>query len=93
MIGGSRVWPDLAFDSAGNDIGLQAIRDIEPETAVSAARFQALCDSTIARSLRHAVVSSDKPLDLHDLIGTVSEQLQVAAPSNSSRRCSTGSTP
>jgi len=76
VIGGSRVWPDLAFDSAGNDIGLQAIRDIEPETAVSAARFQALCDSTIARSLRHAVVSSDKPLDLHDLIGTVSEQLQ-----------------
>lgn len=76
VIGGSRVWPDLAFDSAGNDIGLQAIRDIEPETAVSAARFKALCDSTIARSLRHAVVSSDKPLDLHDLIGTVSEQLQ-----------------
>ncbi len=76
VIGGSRVWPDLASDSAGNDIGLQAIRDIEPETAVSAARFKALCDSTIARSLRHAVVSSDKPLDLHDLIGTVSEQLQ-----------------
>ena len=76
VIGGSRVWPDLAFDSASNDIGLQAIRDIEPETAVSATRFKALCDSTIARSLRHAVVSSDKPLDLHDLIGTVSEQLQ-----------------
>lgn len=76
VIGGSRVWPDLAFDSAGNDIGLQAIRDIEPGTEVSAARFKALCGSSIARSLRHAVVSSDKPLDLHDLIGTVSEQLQ-----------------
>lgn len=76
VIGGSRVWPDLAFDSPGNNISLQAIRDIEPETAVSAARFKALCDSTIAKSLRHAVVSSDKPLDLHDLIGTVSEQLQ-----------------
>lgn len=76
VIGGSRVWPDLAFDTVGNDIGLQAVRDIEPGTAVSAARFKALCDSTIARNLRHAVVSSDKPLDLHDLIGTVSEQLE-----------------
>lgn len=80
VIGGSRVWPDLEFDSPDNNIALQAIRDIEPETAVSAARFKALCDSTTARSLRHAVVSSSKPLDLDDLISAVSNQLQGDSP-------------
>ncbi|PPC78572.1 DEAD/DEAH box helicase [Pokkaliibacter plantistimulans] len=80
VIGGARVWPNLVFDSAGNNTSLQAIRDIEPRTAVSAARFKALCDSVIARSLRHAVVSSDKPLDLQDLISTVSNQLQGGSP-------------
>src|SRR5690606_32348962 len=39
-------------------------------------RFKALCSSTIAKNLRHAVVSSDKPLDLNDLIGSVSKLLQ-----------------
>src|SRR5690606_16369110 len=76
VISGSRVWPDLTFDPADNDIGLQAIRDIEPEATVSAERFKALCSSTIAKNLRHAVVSSDKPLDLNDLIGSVSKLLQ-----------------
>lgn len=80
VIGGSRVWPDLDFDSPGNNIALQAIRDIEPETAVSAARFKALCDNTTARSLRHAVVSSGKPLDLDDLINAISNQLQGGSP-------------
>lgn len=76
VIGGSRVWPDLEFDSPSSNTSLQAIRDIEPETAVSAARFEALCNSNIARSLRHAVVSSGTPLDLDDLISAVSNQLQ-----------------
>lgn len=80
VIGGSRVWPELEFESPGNNIALQAIRDIEPETAVSAARFKALCDSTTARSLRHAVVSSGNPLDLDDLISAVSNLLQGGTP-------------
>src|SRR5690606_229779 len=40
------------------------------------ARFEALCNSNIARSLRHAVVSSGTPLDVDDLISAVSNQLQ-----------------
>src|SRR5690606_35322416 len=32
VIGGSRVWPDLEFDSPSSNTSLQAIRDIEPET-------------------------------------------------------------
>ncbi|MGZ9568520.1 DEAD/DEAH box helicase [Alcaligenes nematophilus] len=76
VIGGSRVWPDLEFESPGNNVALQAIRDIEPEKVVSAARFKALCDSTTARRLRHAVVSSGKPLDINDLISAVSSELQ-----------------
>lgn len=76
VIGGSRVWPDLAVEPLNHNLPLQAIRAIEPEAEVSPARYKALCGSTIARSLRHAVVSSDKPLDLHDLIGSVTEQLQ-----------------
>lgn len=80
VIGGSRVWPDLELNSLGNNIALQAIRDIEPETAVSAARFKALCNSTTARSLRHAVVNAGKPLDLNALIGAVSDQLKGGSP-------------
>lgn len=80
VIGGSRVWPDLAFDPPGNNIALQAIRDIEPETEVSPARFKALCASTIAKSLRHAVVNAGKPLDLNDLIAVATGQLRARTP-------------
>jgi len=76
VIGGSRVWPDLAFDSTGKDIALQTIRHIEPEVEVSPARFEVLSQSSIARRLRHAVISSAKPLDLNDLVDEVADQLQ-----------------
>ncbi|MFQ2783545.1 DEAD/DEAH box helicase [Aeromonas caviae] len=76
VIGGSRVWPDLAFDSPGKDIALPTISDIEPEAEVSPARFEALSQSNIARRLRHAVISSAKPLDLNDLVAEVADQLQ-----------------
>ncbi|MFM4832820.1 DEAD/DEAH box helicase [Aeromonas media] len=78
VIGGSRVWPDLAFEPLSHNLTLQAIRAIEPEAEVSPARYKALCGSTIARSLRHAVVSADKPLDLNDLIAVVTDQLQAS---------------
>lgn len=80
VISGSRVWPDLPFESPSKNIILQAIREIEPEKEVSAARFQALCNSTVARTLRHAIVSSSVPLDLKDLMGTVSSQLKADTP-------------
>lgn len=76
VIDGSRKWPDLGFNSPGKNISLQTIRAIEPENTVSPARFETLCQSHIARRLRHAVVSSDKPLDLNDLIKVVADQLQ-----------------
>lgn len=76
VIDGSRKWPDLDVNSPAKNIGLQALRDIEPENAVSPARFEALCQSHIARRLRHTMVSSDKPLDLNDLIKVVADQLQ-----------------
>lgn len=76
VIGGSRVWPDLAFDSPGKNIALPTVRDIEPESEISPARFDALSQSNIARRLRHAVISSAKPLDLNDLVAEVSDQLQ-----------------
>lgn len=78
VIGGSRVWPDLAPGASGGNLSLEAIRDIEPGQVVSSARFQALCDSAISRRLRHAVVSSGKPLDLNELIDAVSSQLQAS---------------
>lgn len=76
VIGGSRVWPDLAFDSPGKTVALPTVRDIEPESEISPARFEALCQSNIARRLRHAVISSAKPLDLNDLVAEVADQLQ-----------------
>ncbi|WP_404345205.1 DEAD/DEAH box helicase [Vreelandella venusta] len=76
VIGGSRVWPDLAFASSNKEIALQTIRQLEPEVEVSPARFEMLSQSSISRRLRHAVISSDKPLDLNDLINEVADQLQ-----------------
>ncbi|MEI4951754.1 DEAD/DEAH box helicase [Aeromonas caviae] len=76
VIGGSRFWPDLAFDSPGKNIALPTISDIEPEAEVSPARFEALSQSNIARRLRHAVISSAKSLDLNDLVAEVADQLQ-----------------
>lgn len=76
VIGGSRVWPDLAFGSPGKNVALPTVRDIEPESEISPARFEALCQSNISRRLRHAVISSAKPLDLNDLEAEVVDQLQ-----------------
>ncbi|EZQ18206.1 DEAD/DEAH box helicase [Halopseudomonas bauzanensis] len=76
VIGGSRVWPDLVLNSPSKNIALQEIRHIEPEADVSPARFEMLTQSTIARRLRHAVISSAKPLDLNDLLDEVADQLQ-----------------
>lgn len=76
VIGGSRFWPDLAFDSPGKNIALPTISDIEPEAEVSPARFEALSQNNIARRLRHAVISSAKSLDLNDLVAEVADQLQ-----------------
>lgn len=41
VIGGSRFWPDLAFDSPGEDIALTTICDIDPDAEVSPTRFEA----------------------------------------------------
>lgn len=76
VIGGSRVWPDLALHSPGKDISLNTIRGIESDLEVSPARFEALCQSNFARRLRHAVTSAAKPLELNDLIAEVSDQMQ-----------------
>ncbi|WP_236202539.1 DEAD/DEAH box helicase [Pseudomonas lactis] len=76
VIGGSRVWPDLAFDSPGEDIALTTICDIDPDAEVSPTRFEALCQSNIARRLRHVVITALTPLDLNDLIAEVAGHLQ-----------------
>lgn len=75
VIGGNRVVPNL--DSSGLKLsrGLAAIQAIEPDTNISPLRFKALAESPIANRLRQHVVSSGKPVDLHQLVGAVAGEL------------------
>ncbi|MCU1724443.1 DEAD/DEAH box helicase [Pseudomonas sp. 5P_5.1_Bac1] len=74
VIDGSRKWPDLPDASSHQALSLARLQAIQPAEEVSNERYQALCDHPIARQLRHAVVSSGKPLGLNDLVGEVCAQ-------------------
>ncbi|HEJ1890211.1 DEAD/DEAH box helicase [Pseudomonas aeruginosa] len=76
VISGSRVWPDLQFHKPQYTLTLEDIQAVESDTEASIARFEALCQHPLAQTLRHTVVSSPKPLDLNDLIRSVSDLLQ-----------------
>lgn len=76
VISGSRVWPDIQQNGAPQKFEFQTLREIDGTSEVSADRFGALTNSHIARQLRHAVVSSDKPLDLNDLVSGVANELK-----------------
>lgn len=76
VISGSRIWPDIPQNATPQKLELQSLREIDATLDVSADRFGALATSHIARQLRHAVVSSDKPLDLNDLVSCVADELK-----------------
>ncbi|CAI8798524.1 DEAD/DEAH box helicase domain-containing protein [Pseudomonas sp. IT-P44] len=76
VIGGSRVWPDILFNSQEQNIPLEEVQSIEPQHEVSSTRFDALGQSSTARSLRHAIVNSAKPLDLDDLLVALESKLK-----------------
>lgn len=84
VIGGRRVIPEIDFveESSRPLDELMAIepegepgqeKEIDPE--VSAARFNALAASPIARTIREVIVSSPKPLTLDEIQYQISERL------------------
>lgn len=75
VIGGSRVWPDILFDSKVEKASLEAVQSIENEQEISPSRFDALGRNSIARALRHAIVNSTKPLDLNELLTILKSEL------------------
>lgn len=85
IISGSRIWPDIDQSAPALELDLQAIRSIDPFLDESVGRFDALSQSHIARALRHAVVSSGKPLDIKDLVQTVDKQLKSSNPAKKQR--------
>ena len=84
VISGSRIWPDIQQNCNPQKLELQALREIDATADVSADRFGALTTSHIARQLRHAIVGSDKPLDLNDLVSYVADELK--SPSQEGRQ-------
>ena len=75
VISGSRVWPDLTPGAGTQAISLASITAIEPENQVSIARHEALKQSQLASTLRHAITTSGKPLDLNELLAFVADRL------------------
>lgn len=75
VISGSRVYPDIELNSSPLDIALNTLRKIEGDKTISIERYNALCNSHIARKLRHSVVSKESPVDLNDLIKSVEQEL------------------
>lgn len=76
VIGGKRAIPQLSFNIK-NTLSLAQILAIEankPDKAkdfdpdVSTKRFEALCQSEVAKTIRNKFVQSDKPIKLTDLV-------------------------
>lgn len=76
VIDGSRKWPDLPDTGSLQALSLAGLQAIHPVEETSSERYQALCAHPVARKLRHAVVSSGKPLGLNDLVAEVVDQLE-----------------
>lgn len=76
VITGSRVWPDLGTTVNECTHDISAIKAIEPDKEISHLRFDALSHNHVSRALRHAVVSSDRPVDLNELISMAGDKLK-----------------
>ena len=74
VIGGSRIWPDINSQQP-RSISIDDIKSIDKNEDVSPERFIVLEQSDIATTLRHTVVSSNKPHDLNDLVDSISSKL------------------
>ena len=75
VIGGMRVVPDLDNKDSSQKYRIEDIYNIDKSQEVSEDRFGALAMSHIAQELRHQVVSNPKPVDLNDLVSSVSDDL------------------
>ncbi|WP_020655807.1 DEAD/DEAH box helicase [Massilia niastensis] len=75
VITGNRMVPDLAPAAAPRLEQAIDPRSIDAGETVSATRFDALRNNAIARQLRHHIVSSNKPVDLNELVSKVEEAL------------------
>jgi DEAD/DEAH box helicase domain-containing protein len=85
VITGSRVWPDVPTPGTSLDLDLNVARSIEPNSDASLERFSALSRNQVTWDLRHAIVSSEKPLDLNDLVEAVKGRLRSTSQANRQR--------
>jgi DEAD/DEAH box helicase domain-containing protein len=86
VITGSRIWPDVAaLPALRAEPSIDEVRAVDAGQAISEQRFVALQKSSIACALRHAIVSSDRPLDLNDLTTVVRPRLRAAMLSDQQR--------
>lgn len=76
VIGGSRVWPKIKTYSAKNNLDLEDIKGIDPESEVSDIRFKHLEQSSVALAIRNSFKNSSIPLDINELIRPVKEKLK-----------------
>lgn len=74
VIGGSRQVPDITL-SASNNCTFEDICNIESGNTVSPERYAVLANHPLASRVRQAVVNSEKPLDLNELVEVVLPQL------------------
>ncbi|WP_349606897.1 DEAD/DEAH box helicase [Cupriavidus sp. DF5525] len=84
VIGGTRKVPDIP---QGDPISrsYSDILAIDPDAEVSAERFGALAHHPVAASLRHAIVSKGRPLDLNELVDVVADRIADAPQADRQR--------
>ncbi|WP_339508555.1 DEAD/DEAH box helicase [Pseudomonas sp. RL_35y_Pfl2_P42] len=85
VIDGSRKWPDLPEVGRLRAANLASLQNTQPAQEVSNERYQALCANPIARKLRRAVVSAEKPLGLNDLVSKIRSQLESTTQAEQQR--------
>lgn len=78
VITGEREWDKLDHIELDNHQDLEQILAIDPESEISAERFEALASNYLARKLRALIVDGDegKPWHLNDLVRLLDDQLE-----------------
>jgi len=71
VIGGARQVPSIASQAISERMPIEEIRNIDCGKSLSPKRYDALAASTIAQTLRNAIVGSQKKPDINDLVDTV----------------------
>ncbi len=85
VIGGNRVWPTMEQPVTPTSLSVEEIATIDSGTDISEKRHAALATALVPMTLRDAIVTNRFPLNLNELVDSVSSHLSTIKKADQQR--------